>query len=334
MMESSLKKQSYNSLDIAKLLMAICVVAIHTHPLENVSTQWVNAIYESIVTLAVPFFFLCSGFLLAKKMIEPYNSEENIPKIKATLLRITKMYLIWSLIYLPLAVYGYYLEQYSFVKSVVYYIRGLLLIGEHYNSYPLWYLLSTIFACIFILALYKLKLSHKSVVIIGFVIIVIAFATSHLVLYEGNLPKILDLYKKVVSHTTINGRIFFGIFYFPFGMTLAKKDLNLPVSLALFAVGFAGHTVFIQNVFISNLFLLICSIGFFEIVLKIKLKDSSTYFVFRKMSTGVFLIHMYVWTVFYLLVYHKPAYGALPFAVTAIVSLMLSFIYAKTKKLG
>ena len=58
------KQASNNSIDLVKLLMAVCVVAIHTEPLINCNNSFVQSICDSIVRCAVPFFFLASGFLL------------------------------------------------------------------------------------------------------------------------------------------------------------------------------------------------------------------------------------------------------------------------------
>jgi len=36
------KGSNYNSIDLCKFLMAVCVVAIHTHPLQNCSQDILN----------------------------------------------------------------------------------------------------------------------------------------------------------------------------------------------------------------------------------------------------------------------------------------------------
>lgn len=47
--------------------MAFCVIAIHTDPLVSCNNTVVLAIYDAVVRMAVPFFFVASGFLLGKK---------------------------------------------------------------------------------------------------------------------------------------------------------------------------------------------------------------------------------------------------------------------------
>ena len=327
-MSNAITKSNKNIFDLVKFVMAIFVVAIHTHPLENVQLPIVQSIFDTAFSLAVPFFFLCSGWLLAGKMNGEYNSSENTALIRKMLFRILKMYLIWMAIYLPLAVYGYVISGFSPVQCVVYYLRGLFLVGEHYHSYPLWYLLSTVFACLFILILYKLKFSHKAVVATGFAVIMIAFITAYLIKYEGELPKLLDIYCGVIRNTIINPRILFGIFYIPFGMSLARKEIPLPLAIILFAAGFIGRCIFIENVFVSYVFLLICAVGFFAAVVRINLKPSKFYYPLRKASTVIYLIHMYVWSAVCLLIYRvDEKFGFIPFVITAIISIIISIVY-------
>ena len=331
-MSDAISKSNKNIFDLVKFIMAICVVAIHTHPLEYVNSATVQNVFDTAVSLAVPFFFMSSGYLLASKMQGDYNSEENISKIRKLLFRILKMYLIWSAIYFPLAIYGYAKAETLIFQSVFYYIKNLLLVGEHYASYPLWYLLSTVYACLFILVLYKLKLSQRAVVCIGFAVIMLAFATSYIVGIHSGLPRVLDLYAGVIRHTIVNGRILFGLFYFPFGMSLARKKIPLPISVIMFIAGFIGRCIFIDNIFIAYVFLLICAVGFFTLILRINLKDSKIYYPLRKTSTAIYLIHMYVWFAFCLIAYHKPdVFGFIPFISTSLISIILSFIYISIK---
>ena len=55
--------KEYKGLDIMKFVMAIVVVAIHTRPEMSCDSVFVRQIFETIYSLAVPFFFMASGFL-------------------------------------------------------------------------------------------------------------------------------------------------------------------------------------------------------------------------------------------------------------------------------
>ena len=202
--------KKYNSIDIIKFIMAFAVIAAHTHPLE----QNENELYSLVIRMAVPIFFLASGFFLAMKIQNAKdNNEDYIGQIKSYLIKIVKMYVIWSIIYFPLAIYGYILDGTSFPYAILLYIRGFFFIGEHYNSWPLWYLLSTIYALVFILLCYKKKISLKKIVFIGLCISIISFSLDSLATYNGQLPNLLLLLQKIVKYSISNGRILQGCIY-------------------------------------------------------------------------------------------------------------------------
>lgn len=66
-------------IDIAKFVFAMCVIAIHTTPLINYNDKIVLGVYESFVRMAVPFFFITSGFFIGTKMSRQCDS--NLVKV-------------------------------------------------------------------------------------------------------------------------------------------------------------------------------------------------------------------------------------------------------------
>ena len=138
-------RQQNNGIDLFKFIMAVVVVAIHTHPFENCTNSDFLKIYELMVNMAVPFFFLASGYFLGMKM--NWSFAENLDdtnRIIKQLKKIIQMYLIWTVLYLPLAIYHFISLKTIPIKAVLIYIRGFLFIGEQYNSWPL-YCLSYIY---------------------------------------------------------------------------------------------------------------------------------------------------------------------------------------------
>ena len=131
------------------------------------------------------------------------------------------------LIYTPLEIYKDIMHGNGIVKSILIYFRGFLFVGEQYNSWHLWYLLSTIYSLILIIILYKLKIFRNmggGMLIIGIVFSVISVGTSQFVLTEKNLIKALLLIKKLITYSIGSGRIFKGMIFIPLGIYLAKKE--------------------------------------------------------------------------------------------------------------
>lgn len=145
-MRDDLLTSKYNSIDFAKFLLAFFVVAIHTEPLITCKNYFVLSIYDSVVRLAVPFFFIVCGYFIGKK----FDGRNDTMIIYKQIKKILKMYLFWTIIYSPLEICHFMSSSIPLAKEVLLYIRGFICVGEHYNSWPLWYLLSTLYGLVLI----------------------------------------------------------------------------------------------------------------------------------------------------------------------------------------
>ena len=320
-----MEKTKYNSLDICKLLMAICVVAIHTHPLEHCTIPIVNDMYDSFVGMAVPFFFLSSGFLLAQKFDASFTSPKNIAVVKKYLQKIIKMYLIWTAAYFPIALYHFISSETGVLKSVLLYIRGFIFVGEQYNSWHLWYLLSTIYALVFIIILLKLKVSPKITLVFSSIIFLISIGIDYLSVYAGDPNPFIENLIKLIKLSIASGRILTGLFYLPLGCILARKKPDLKASLSMLIGGYLLN-VLMQNSSWSSLFAAVSSIGLFCVVHSVALPDATIYPFVRKMSTIIYFVHMYIWSFYYVLVYGEKTYGIDCFLVTIVICLVVAAV--------
>ena len=331
--EKQLSKQKYQGIDLFKFIMSILVIAIHTHPLENSTNIVLNTIYTVFVKMAVPFFFIASGYLLAIKLETPFNSEKNINALKNYLKKIIKMYITWTIIYAPIAIYKYIDTGTTFAKALFAYVRNFIFVGENYNSWILWYLLSTIYALIIIIFLIKKRLSLPKVFIVGCLSLIISFAIDIFMGYNGMLPSIFVITRKIIAFTIKNGRILTGMFYIALGMFIANKKISNIASYIMFIVGFIAN-YFIKDNLISSILLIIHVTGLFGIAKSIKLKPSLVYPFLREMSTEIYLIHLYIWTIYYKITYNTKTFGMDSFLITTITCLIISFIivYYKNKR--
>lgn len=95
------RNHNFNSIDLMKFIFALLVIAIHFPPLVDISNIVNWALIQFVARLAVPFFFICSGYLLFRKT-DLANKEKTQARIKRYTLRIIKMLIIWYLLYFPL----------------------------------------------------------------------------------------------------------------------------------------------------------------------------------------------------------------------------------------
>lgn len=121
---------SYNAIDLLKFICSILVVIIHV-PLfgsyENLNTlDFVLTTY--VCRLAVPFFFISSGFLIFRKMA---ISNINYTAIKRYIYKILYLYILWSIIYFPVLLNSYLSNGISFFKFVIVIIRNFMISGSY-----------------------------------------------------------------------------------------------------------------------------------------------------------------------------------------------------------
>lgn len=92
------------------------------------------------------------------------------------------------MVYCPLAIYYYCNNNESFLFNTADFIRGFLFVGEHYNSYALWYLLSCIYGLLFIYFLIKRHADFIQIVIICNALMILGFIFTEFVSVKESLP--------------------------------------------------------------------------------------------------------------------------------------------------
>ncbi|UIO43130.1 serine racemase VanT catalytic subunit [Brevibacillus brevis] len=124
-------EKQYGGLDRFGIIAAILVIAIHTFPLLSIS-EWADFTLTRIIArVAVPFFFMCTGFFFMQKLGTDRN--KNASMLKQFLWKVGKLYLLSILLYLPVNVYaGYFTDGFTVFSAV----KDLLFNGTLYH---LWY---------------------------------------------------------------------------------------------------------------------------------------------------------------------------------------------------
>lgn len=145
----SARHVTFPDLDIVKLLMALFVVEIHTRPLYDFDSTIANRIIEGVDCLAVPFFFIASSFLCFRGYRIGSSSDDTdrlLARIKKTQEKQLSLYVIWSVLLLPLALWGLHIREAGLLESIARLIRGFVFVGQNDFTWPLWYLLASVIA--------------------------------------------------------------------------------------------------------------------------------------------------------------------------------------------
>mgnify|MGYP005752558517 CR=1 FL=1 len=291
------RTSEYYALDVFKLIFAFAVVAIHIDPLVNMAGSTIYKVYKSLIYLAVPFFFTVSGFLMGEKLSLMDNSEAEDEFLNRLIKKYVHLYLIWTLIYAPLAVWHYIYENMQVLAVVKSVVIGFFWFGENYNSWILWYLLSSVYSLIFIYVLRKLNISYSHILIVGTIIALIAI---FLVDYKNGLfefPGTIGIVCGKISK--VGARVTTGFFYLPLGIVLSlKKNGNSRGTLwGGIIIGIMFEVVSLGYGFIYELGRALATIGIVCALVNVMLKPGKQYLLFRKLSSDLYYWHLWIWTV-------------------------------------
>lgn len=124
-------KEKYNAIDITKFIMAIIVIFIHTWSrFGGILMQ--TKLIPIVTNIAVPFFFITSGFLLKNKIKKQKESKEKV--VKKYILNALRIYIIWTIIYLPIIILGWKLDGLTNKEGVFELAKNTIFIGENFNN--------------------------------------------------------------------------------------------------------------------------------------------------------------------------------------------------------
>ena len=206
------------------------MVCIHTGPLLDVDATGNFILVQILARLAVPFFFVASGFLFSVSWISKreYNDYENKAQLKHYLWRLCKFYIIWTILYLPFTYLLLKGQDGITVNSVLLYVRDFFFTGSFYH---LWFLPALLVAVpVVYICLFKLGLGKT--ILFGFLLYLIGMAGNVYGGYLMQIPGIQSVYQAYlqVFSTTRNG-LFFGVMFIAMGGPVCTAD-TVPEKLA------------------------------------------------------------------------------------------------------
>lgn len=137
-------KERFYSLDLFKYFASLCIIVIHTEPLSSYNSFWNFFTVQIAARLAVPFFAVCTGFLMTRRILKV---QEDKPARRERILgywkRIIRIYCFWSFVYLLFSIPWWlqtgWFSAWAFVDYGIAAFRSA-------SYYHLWYLLALIYA--------------------------------------------------------------------------------------------------------------------------------------------------------------------------------------------
>ena len=326
MINKEVKNSNYYCIDILKLFFSLCIVALHTHLFldSNVTLHWYSS--HCIWRIAVPFFFVTSGYFFSKKV---KNSSHPKKVLFNTIRRLGTLLIFWLIVSLPLQIHSLLLQQLSTDKIIIELIRSVIF----YPWGALWYILALIVAYILIYPFLKRK-KYILPLIIGFLLYLFAiFSNSYYFVIEGTwLQSIIDDYLRIFISSR-NG-LFVGFFYVSIGNYLTtKKESSINKNIFISIIGLVGlilETAFIRDkhyIEDNSLFfsLLIIVPAIFELAKRINVKKDSK--KFRNLSIGIYVLHRPI--LGYLTYFFTIKSNTILFLIVSVLSIGISYFLQK-----
>lgn len=282
--------KSYTGIDIFRMAAALLIIAIHTSPLASLGGGLGETgdfiLTRIIARVAVPFFFMTSGFFLISRY--HYCAE----KLGVFMRKTALIYGIAILVYIPINLYNGYFKMDHLLPNM---IKDIVFDGTLYH---LWYLPASITGGTIAWYLVK-KLDYKKAFIVAAVLYLIGLlGDSYYGLIE-KIPACSVFYAHIfeVSDYTRNGIFFAPVFFIMGGLIADNQDKMIMGGSVLFfgiclvmlsAEGMILHRFQLQRHDSMYVFLLPCAFFLFLILLHFRGKR---YVWMRDVSLLVYIIH-------------------------------------------
>lgn len=329
-------KKSYYLIDIFKIIFAFCVVSIHTEMFQDNINIVQYILNHALFRLAVPFFFVCSGYFLGCKINKTDNIIEKKAIIKKYIVRLSIMFGFWLLIGLPRQVYD--LRDMS--GSLI--IKTLIKKTIFYPWGALWYILAVIVSVVIMIPFIK-KNKIKIAVILGIALYFFALiCNNYYFLVENTFIEVIVNKYMQLCISARNG-IFVGLLFVSIGIWLSENinKIKLSKAITVFVISYFillieifivyGKKTLDDNALFISFITLIPSMLTILLMCSKNAKVNWNTEVLRNYSTGIYLMHRPILDVLYLANINLNCYESFIIVITLSL-LMLTILYKVDNK--
>ncbi len=327
---------TYSVVDYTKFVFAICIVGIHSGVLEG------SLIYPLLFRLAVPYFFIASGFFLGGKL---FNHDKNAPYQWK---RVFKRLAIKLIVFEPISIFLVCVLLIKDGTSVVGIIKQVV---QHILFYPygaLWYIQALIVSFAILIPLSrKVKLSY--ILMAAFVLYLFALICNnyYFVASHCGISNIVNKYLTLFISPR-NG-LFVGLFYVTIGLIIRKYENRILMvsrillsGLLILSYGLLiAEACFLngrQSMDDGSLFISYCCVIPLVFIFTISFKQVVIWnsLLFRNLSTSIYLIHrplLMLWPPIFMKAFGYTLSPVEALVLTLIIAILLSLLGYRSKRL-
>lgn len=277
---------SYIGIDVFRVIAAVLIIAIHTSPLKSYSV-WGDFILTRVVArIAVPFFFMTSGFFL----ISRYQC--GTEKLRTFIKKTALIYGAAIIFYIPINIYNNYFQMENLLPNI---IKDIVFDGTLYH---LWYLPASLIGGAFAWYLVRKLGYHRAFAVTAVLYLIGLFGDSYYGLIQNNavLNGFYTLLFQVLDYTR-NG-IFFAPIFFLLGGWIADSKTYFRQKTAWMLFGFMMLFLLAEGVILHQFglqrhdsmyfFLVPCTYFLFQVLLYFRGKRNIW---MRDISLLIYIIH-------------------------------------------
>lgn len=211
----------YCSIDIFRYICAVLVVAIHTSPFAEINMAAGFIAKDVITRIAVPFFFVVSGYFYFKKL------RSGGKPFKQYIEHIVKLYAAWSFFYFLIA-----FAQWGYTDMKAFLVHCLVSFFFYGSAYHFWYFPALICAVCVIDWLWNLNM-RTIILPLTFVLYGIGVLGCSYYNVCKTIPVIGQLYEHP-QFMDIRRILFMGVPFFAGGYLVLKIENRISKRLCLF----------------------------------------------------------------------------------------------------
>ena len=328
-------KKTDTTVDLLKFIFCIFIIAIHTKVIDLLPGKYF--IINVFARVAVPYFFVASGYYLRKKYL---NSSQN--QYKDVLLSYEKRLLYPYVFFLVIALRQrwttYMLDGYSPIRVFGHLIQD----GLFYPRGALWFVFALMIAALLTYPFMKMKNGVNVCLAIGVLLFLFALICNnyYFLIVDTPLQTFVDNYMRIFVSAR-NG-LFFGLVFVSLGMKCYdlhnksidnhnKKKICL-FALVLFFILYVSEITILYflrceriddtSLYISQLFF-IPVLFLFSVLFPVNIPAKISVLL-RNLSTGMYYLHSPIlwWVLF---VTENPAIDFFVVSLTAFAICMISY---------
>ncbi len=286
-----------DSFDIAKFVFALMVISIHVNP---VFGGGIGSPVFPTTRIAVPMFFIFSGYFLFRKL-RSKNDAEQFSDVKIYVTRLVKLYFVWFVLLFPITFLrkGYFEDGMGI--GIIKLVKSFFL-GSTFRAS--WYLMALILGILIVYGLSRIT-NDKVILCIGFIIYLCCSLLSNYSAIGETLKVISDI--RQVYPNMFNG-FAVSIIWIALGKQFADDNSMIKISkfdVLIFILSFA--LLFVENKVIvdfnlsvsgtqdNDCYLLLlpfcCSLFRLVQAWNVNLKNREAVTFFRISSTVIYCLH-------------------------------------------